>query len=224
MIKRSLAAVAALAVSLALALSGKSRGERPPVPIRHLTIDLNAPVDALAKDINRAVDDQSRLADWVTAQLGGDLDPDRKAALCYLAGQLHLGGAAHALARQIALKPARFVRDVPSPEPNLKWSRFPAVQALIEIGIPSLPAALDNLRESDDSLTRELSARVIRVVLQSAIGEDERNLNGHALGWLMVGRALMQERDFAKKRRLEAALALFEQPPSAKQPETKKAE
>ena len=48
------------------------------------------------------------------------------------------------------------------------WSEWPVADALIRIGMPSVPDMISNLRRSDDDVTRRLSV----VVLRSILGPD----------------------------------------------------
>jgi HEAT repeat protein len=77
------------------------------------------------------------------------------------------------------------------------WDRYPAVEALIEIGNPSIRAMLAKLEATDDEHVRNLSARVIY------------HVEGPELSKIVVQLAIAQQNDPKKKKRLEAALPLL---------------
>jgi hypothetical protein len=72
---------------------------------------------------------------------------------------------------------------------------FPAKDALIEIGNPSIPAVILNLSESDDAEVRKLSLEVI-----------ERIDNDKDISILRLQKAIKAERDAQKQARLQTAL------------------
>ena len=74
-------------------------------------------------------------------------------------------------------------------------SRHPAKDALINIGIPSIPAVIRNLAESDDAKVRELSLEVI-----AKIDNDK------SISELRLQKAIKAEADSQKQARLQAAL------------------
>jgi len=75
------------------------------------------------------------------------------------------------------------------------WGRYPAVDALVSIGDPSLPVLEDNLATSDDPEIRELSLYSIAAVEHSADVTRAELL-----------RIIKLEKNEARKRRLELAL------------------
>ena len=71
----------------------------------------------------------------------------------------------------------------------------PAVEALIKIGNPSIPAVIRNLAESDDAKVRELSLKV----LKSIDGDKD-------ISQLRLQKAFKAETASQKQARLQAAL------------------
>jgi len=78
--------------------------------------------------------------------------------------------------------------------PPPPWENYPALGALIKIGMPALPGALELLKTSEDERERENCYWLIRQVL------------GIETGRFVVASAVREERDPERKSRLEAAL------------------
>lgn len=78
----------------------------------------------------------------------------------YLLGEYRFPQAANSLARVIALKDK--VRSTMKRKSEWLWDRYPAMEALIKIGNPSIPAVIRNLEESDDAEVRDLSLKVLQ--------------------------------------------------------------
>ena len=74
-------------------------------------------------------------------------------------------------------------------------SKYPAMESLIQIGNPSIPAVIRNLAESDDTQVRQLSLQVL-----TQIDVD------HDIDQLRLQKAIKNESDPQKQARLQAAL------------------
>ena len=113
-----------------------------------------------------------------------------KESAAYLLGIYRMDAAVPMLARFIAL----------SVKPQLQDHEalilgYPAKDALIKIGNPSIPAMIRNLTESDDAKVRDLSFQVL-----CRIDGDKE------ISQLRLQKALKMETDSQKQARLQAAL------------------
>ena len=112
----------------------------------------------------------------------------------YLLGLYRYVDAADSLAQVIDMES----KDSAAQKRLARWDRYPAVEALIKIGKPSVPAMLRNLEESKNENVKELSARVISYV------------EGKELAKSIVANAIAKQGDPAKKANLESSLKYFE--------------
>ena len=136
---------------------------------------------------------QSRKCILIRALLRGE---NQKARFCaaYLLGLYRYPEAVNHLAAKITMEND----DEVLPQGKMaRWGRYPAVEALIRIGKPSVAAMLRNLASSSDQHVRALSARVIFYV------------EGEQIGRLIVENAIAKEDDSVKKKNLEASLSLL---------------
>ncbi len=110
----------------------------------------------------------------------------------YYLGELHSSEAAEALAPALAL-------HVDLSKYTIKHypviAGHPVVEALIKIGCPSIPAVIQNLKDSDDTVVKELSLEVLYRV------EGEKDVVQSRLR-----RAAEGEQDPARKARLQNAI------------------
>jgi len=113
-------------------------------------------------------------------------------AAAYYLGEMRFPEAAKDLAEKIAFRfnagkyPYYNFPNVPD---------YPAMEALIKIGNPSISAVIRNLAESDDAKVRELSLQVI-----------ERIDNDKDISALRLQKAIKAETNSQKQARLQAAL------------------
>jgi HEAT repeat protein len=83
---------------------------------------------------------------------------ETKLHAAYLLGMYRMENAAPHLARYIRLTDDK----IEERSGDLWfWNRYPAADALVSIGLPSVPYLIDNLAESDDELIRKLSLDAI---------------------------------------------------------------
>ena len=116
-----------------------------------------------------------------------------KCCAAYCLGIMHASDAVDGLAAQISISP-------PPPSGSdlsggLSCGYEPAAEALVAIGISSIPAVIRNLAESDDAKVRELSLQVL-----NRIDGDKDIVQ------LRLQKALKAEKDLQKQARLQAAL------------------
>lgn len=113
-----------------------------------------------------------------------------RCAAAYYLGELHFSEATSVLATDIKLQPVLLTTDHLTPLHGLV-----VVDALVKIGIPSIPSMIRNLEESDDSTVRTLSLRVIYRI------EGDKEVVKFRLR-----KALNAEKDHKAQTRLQAAL------------------
>lgn len=118
---------------------------------------------------------------------------DAKFYAAYLLGEYRFPQAADGLARRITLEDK--IRSTGQRSCEWFWDRYPAMEALIKIGIPSIPALIGNLEESDDATVRKLSLKVIYSI------ERDKEITT-----LRLQRALDTQKDSEKRARLQSAL------------------
>ena len=112
----------------------------------------------------------------------------------YLLGEYRFSQTAASLANIITLEDK--VRSKMRQSREWFWDRYPAVEALIKIGTPSIPAMIRNLAENDDAKVRELSLQVLYRI------EGDKDIVQ-----LRLQKALAAEKDIAKQARLQSAIS-----------------
>ncbi|MDZ4821228.1 MAG: hypothetical protein SGJ20_19885 [Planctomycetota bacterium] len=115
-----------------------------------------------------------------------------RCAAAFLLGYYRDEDAVHSLGQHLTLeyKSDRLWKRLP------RYGTYPAVEALVRIGKPSVREMLRILETSDDAHERALAARVIYYV------------EGDDLARLVVGFAAERQKDPAKKEKLLAAIPL----------------
>jgi hypothetical protein len=112
-----------------------------------------------------------------------------RCSAAYYLGELRASEAVPALAAHIGLDlTGVLIKHLPL------FGGSPAMDALIKIGCPSIPAVVRNLADSDSGIIRDRSLKVLRAVE----GDTE-------ISRLRLRRAMEAEQDPAKKARLLAA-------------------
>jgi hypothetical protein len=92
--------------------------------------------------------------------LGTSPSENVQAAAIYLIGRHRLADGVSQLIRRID-----FVAESLSDEgPEPLWEKYPAMEALITIGLPSVPAAVELLATDANDLRRNLAVKVIRYI------------------------------------------------------------
>lgn len=141
--------------------------------------------------------DRSELTSALITQLGSSTSKHVKAASIYLIGRYRLADGVPDLIREIDL-------EVESPlhagrEPL--WERYPAMEALIAIGQPSIRPTIELLATDKDNLRRELATKVIRYV------------QGYEVARFILTQASAAQSDTNRKRNLQDALTCLEKLP-----------
>ena len=113
----------------------------------------------------------------------------------YYLGEMRYAEASDVLSSNITL-----IWDYTAAPMNHLWPYVPewgsaALEALVKIGSPCLPAVIRNLAESDDVKTRELSLKVVYRI------DGDKDIAG-----LRLQKALKAEKDMQKQARLQQAM------------------
>jgi hypothetical protein len=142
----------------------------------------------------------------VIKELKRSQSDDARACLAFLLGRYRSVEAAEPLSKMIGLKNPSYDRF-----PGLPLvGAYPAYDALVRIGTPSLRFMVKNLESSDDKTERDLSAQVIWRVLGTAFDNTTRGKKGKELARLFLCKAIEWQSDPAKKKNLESALKYFD--------------
>jgi hypothetical protein len=115
-----------------------------------------------------------------------------QSASAYFLGEIHYTNSVDALAAQIAF---RFHGVIMKHLVEINIPEYPAMDALVKIGTPSIPVAIQNLAESDDAQVRDLSLQVLNRI------ENDKDIVR-----LRLQKALQAEADPQKHMRLQTAL------------------
>ena len=116
-----------------------------------------------------------------------------KVAAVFCLGEIRAVDAVNPLAKQISLE-FNFRKYYWSNFPP-DFPQYPAVDALVEIGNPSIPAVIRNLAESDTAKVRDLSLQALtRIDVDKDISQ------------LRLQKALKAEKNPQKQARLQAAI------------------
>ncbi|MGH7990555.1 MAG: hypothetical protein ACREDS_10255, partial [Limisphaerales bacterium] len=123
----------------------------------------------------------------------------KQCATAYYLGEMSITNATSELADKITLQlNASSMRDILNMDellPKLPNMEHPAMDALVKIGNPSIPAVIRNLAESDDAQVRKLSLQVLYRI------DGDKDITQ-----LRLQKALKAETDSQKQARLQAAL------------------
>jgi hypothetical protein len=120
---------------------------------------------------------RSDLASMLIKELDAATDNDKKCSFVYLMGLYRLEATVRELAKFIDLESKPRLNDA-----EFLWDRHPAVEALIKIGRPSIPAMLDNIKVAKGENVTKLSVDVIqyvetpviaKMILQDAIAKEK---------------------------------------------------
>ena len=144
------------------------------------------------------VDEQRReLLGVLMKYMGTSSSLDVQAAAAYLIGRHRLSEGVTALMERIEFDAER----IPTKGPEPLWERYPAMEALITIGRPSVRPAMELLATEDDQTRRELAVKVIRYVEGPEVAE------------FILQREIAAELDSVRRARLEGAIDRLRQLP-----------
>lgn len=147
--------------------------------------------DRSRMDLCSQVDEQrNELLTVLLRHLNTGLSVNIKTAAIYLIGRHRLSNAVRELIKQIDFDSESQSRGSPLP----LWGQYPAMEALINIGQPAVPAAVELLALDMNDLRRDLAVKVVRYV------ED-----GEVAGFILT-RAHAAETDPNRKTNLQDAM------------------
>jgi len=114
------------------------------------------------------VDEQrNELLGVLLKHIGTSESKNVQAAAIYLIGRHHLSDGVQELVQRIDFAPGG--RPTRGPEPL--WEQYPAMEALITIGWPSVQAAVELLAVETDDLRRDLAVKVIRYATDAEVAK-----------------------------------------------------
>ena len=123
--------------------------------------------------------------------LGTSSSRNVQAAAIYLIGRHRLSDGVGELIRRIDFDSSRQPQRGPEP----LWEQYPAMEALITIGKPSIPGTIELLATDANDLRRNLAVKVIRYVEGPEVAE------------FILQRAIATERDASRTTMLNDALS-----------------
>jgi hypothetical protein len=160
----SLSAVVLLVLAGSCSIAGQKKGDEQ--VIAQDVMNLFARLDTLDEQsrmkLLSTVDQQrNELLGLLLKQLGTSRSANVRAAAIYLIGRHRLSDGVDELIRWIDFAPGSEQR-IPEPEPL--WEKYPAMEALIVIGKPSVKPAVELIATDANDLRRTLAVKVIRYV------------------------------------------------------------
>jgi hypothetical protein len=164
------------------------------------TLELMSKLDSL-DDRSRMqllahVDEQrSELCASLLKQLRTSSSKNIQAASIYLIGRHRFSEAAEELTRRIDFAPS--TQPWIGSEPL--WEKYPAMEALITIGLPSIPPTIELLATDSNDLRRSLAVKVVL------------HVQGPDVSGFILERAYAKERDPKRKANLQDAVSRLEQ-------------
>lgn len=134
-------------------------------------------------------------------------DPSKEHAvrLAWLLGEMRSVAAVPDLAARIDLEAKLPPGELTEP---LRWGKYPAREALVEIGRAVVPFMIENLATSDDEEVRRLSAETIVSVIGRYADVDAATAREWATQRLE--QAVAEENDDPRRQKLKDALNLLE--------------
>lgn len=141
--------------------------------------------------LSKVDEERSALLGALLRQLDPSASKDVQAAAIYLIGRYHFSQGVPELIRRIDVDTG----DQPKKTAEPLWERYPAMEALITIGLPSVHPAIELLANDSDELRRTLATKVVRYV------------EGPDVARFVLDRAYTKETDPKRKANLKDAVA-----------------
>jgi len=159
------------------------------------TVDLMKRLDTLdertrMKLLSQVDEQRTELLGVLLKHLGTSSSPSVQAAAIYLIGRHRLADGVTELVRRIDFDAG----GQPQRGPEPLWERYPAMEALITIGKPSVQPTMELLATNSNDLRRNLAVKVIRYV------------EGAEVAQFILQKTAANERDQTRKALLEDAL------------------
>jgi len=137
----------------------------------------------------------------------GQLDNDNKVLAIWLLGELHPidANSIDVLIEYVDLKATKL-----DPKTRIRrWGDYPAEEALIKIGMPTVNHILNHLSTETNELRRHLMC-VVLVEVEGKKGEVFNGADGKAITQNQIKHKLADESDSTRRANLEAALKELE--------------
>jgi hypothetical protein len=191
-------ALGAMVTMLATCVSGvtpdTAQGDLP--MIEQQTAEMMRRLDSLdllsrMKLLSEVDEQRVELLGVLLRHLGTTRSPDVQAAAIYLIGRHRLSDGARELVRWIDFAPPPPDRRGPEP----LWEKYPAMEALIAIGRPSVAPVIELLASDGDPLKQDLAVKVLRYAEDAGVAS------------FILERAIRSESDSLRQTRLRDALA-----------------
>jgi len=166
------------------------------------TVQLMSRLDTLdersrIKLVSQVDDQRNQLLNILVKYIDTSPSTNVRAAAIYIIGRHRLSEAAPELIQHIDFDAGEAPRSGSLP----LWGRFPAAEALITIGLPSVAPAIELLASDANELRRDLATKVIRYV------------EGYDVSKFILDRAFSAETGANRKARLAEAVARLERLP-----------
>ena len=193
---------AAVAIFLAVILarsSGTNSGKGESEVIEQEVMELMGELDtldekSLMKHLSKVDEQRNELLGVLLKHLGTSTSINVQAAAIYLIGRHRLSDGVGELIKRIDFdtggQPKRGARPL--------WERYPAMEALITIGRPSVRATVELLATDTNDLRRNLAVKVVRYVEDAEVAR------------FILERAHASESDPSRKANLKDALSRLE--------------
>jgi hypothetical protein len=193
-VRYSLIAIA-LAVIVGLLAGGQKTRKAGKPMIDQQVMELMKKLDTLddrsRMQLLSEVDEQRNdLLGALLKQLGTSPSKQVQASAIYLIGRNRLADGVEELTRRIDFDPGTPVQRGPEP----LWEKYPAMEALITIGQPSIKPVVELLATESNDLRRNLAVKVVRYVVGAETAE------------FILQRAQAASSDAGRRSRLDDAL------------------
>lgn len=144
--------------------------------------------------ISRVDEQRHELLGILLKQLGTSTSKNVQAAVIYFIGRHRLSEGVQDLIQWIDFDAGHSKKIRPLP----LWDKYPAMEALINIGRPAVPKAIELLATDTVDIRRDLAVKVIRYVEDADLAE------------FIVQRAYAEEKDSVRKANFKDALSRLE--------------
>lgn len=163
--------------------------------VKAVLADLPNAGEKEAKEIvSKVIEDRMQIQSQLILQLAAPKSKHHQIVVVYLLGFYRMSGATRDLAKVITLESEDYLKQ----QTRLPlWGRYPAAGALIKIGMPSIPVAMERLETAETELVVELGTMVIDKIL------------GRELGEMAIKQAIDKQPNPKKRKKLEESLVFF---------------
>ena len=158
-------------------------------------------VDVWQKEVDKRMKEREAMVAFYVHELRSEKDPEKQMRICFLLGNFRANKAAPALADVIDLHNPDF-SDAPRGGLPM-YGPYPAVSALVRIGLPAIRTMIERLETEQDNTKRHLEVSVIREICGEIYGIE--------LTTSVLEKAAAEQTDPDKKANLNEAVELSKQ-------------